>query len=343
MISGYRFFAYITGYEAEHMLELAMLMCPKCGAPLDCADKNEVLCVCGEAYQRLPTGGMDFLQSGGFPDFKLDKDDMQQHALLEKEGAGVATRINEFIIPMIRRFASCAARNFRSLTVLDCGCGGGLSVDIMKDQGLEAWGIDAGRARHRQWQQRLCRNSLISANALRIPFADASFDVVLSFGLIEHLGIHEEESADGYHAYRLTDCHAQRRLFVRELVRVMKHDGFLVLDHPNGAFPADFWHGGVAGSIRWHKSFEDMLPRFKEIETYFGDADSHLRLISLSPSRRLSFNKVGAHWYGRVFAPAMKLWLRMMELRPLSFLARSFLNPYLITVATRRLDFQSWV
>jgi hypothetical protein len=39
----------------------------------------------------------------------------------------------------------------------------------------------------------------------------------------------------------------------------------------------------------------------------------------------------------------MRFWLHLMDLKPLSFLARSFLNPYLVTVATRRLDFTSWV
>lgn len=38
---------------------------------------------------------------------------------------------------------------------------------------------------------------LHSANALQLPFASASVDVVLSSGLVEHIGIYEEESG-GY-------------------------------------------------------------------------------------------------------------------------------------------------
>ena len=208
---------------------------------------------------------------------------------------------------------------------------------------MDAWGIDAGRSRHRQWQQRQARACLLSADALRMPFAEASFDAVLSSGLVDHLGINEEEGEDGYLSYRLADCHVQRRRFVRELIRVLKSDGFILLDHPNGAFPADFWHGGEAGSIRWHLPGGDMLPRFSEIAAYFREADPRMRLISLSPVRRLSFQKVGAHWYGRMLAPAIRFWLNVIDLKPLSFLARSFLNPYLVTVATRRPDFQSWI
>jgi SAM-dependent methyltransferase len=167
------------------------------------------------------------------------------------------------------------------------------------------------------------------------------FDVVLSSGLVEHIGIHEEQ-VDVYRCHRLADCDQQRLRFVSELVRVMKPGGFILLDHPHGAFPADFWHGGEAGSIRWHRPNGDMLPRYSEIAGYFRRADPALWLISLSPSRRLSFQKVSNHWYGRVFAPAMRAWLRLMEMRALSILARSFLNPYLVTIASRRPDMRSW-
>lgn len=258
-----------------------------------------------------------------------------QRALLEQEAEGVAARMEGLISPLIRRYALFSGKAPGQLAILDCGCGNGLSIDILAAQGMDAWGIDAGGARHRQWHRRRTRAQLLSANALRIPFADATFDVVLSSGLVEHIGIHEEE-ADGYRSYRLADCDKQRQQFVHELVRVLKRDGFILLDHPNGAFPADFWHGGEAGSIRWHRPHGDMLPRFSEIVTYFRGADPSLKLVSLSPSRRLSFNKVGVHWYGRVFTPAMKAWLKVIEIRKLSFLARSFLNPYLVTIATRQ-------
>jgi hypothetical protein len=52
---------------------------------------------------------------------------------------------------------SARARDLHGLAVLDCGYGNGLSVDILRGQGMDAWGIDAGRSRHRQWQQRQAR------------------------------------------------------------------------------------------------------------------------------------------------------------------------------------------
>jgi SAM-dependent methyltransferase len=311
-----------------------MLICPICRSALQTSDQNAIVCTCGEVYPKLPSGGLDFLQGAEFADFELDETDPAQRLLLEQEGAGVAARVKDFFLPMMSAYARSTGKKLLHLSILDCGCGNGLSVDLFAEQGMGAWGIDAGRARHRQWQQRQAGVRLLSADALKLPFKTAAFDVVLSSGLIEHIGIHEEE-VDGYRSWRLVDCEEKRRRFIAELVRVLKHDGFILLDHPNGAFPADFWHGGKAGSIRWHKSHGDMLPRFSEVAYFFHQADPSLRLISLSPNRRLSFNKVSAHWYGRIFAPAMRTWLRIMEWRAMRFLARSFLNPYLITIASR--------
>ncbi len=324
------------------MIECAMLMCPKCRQALEPIADREVVCSCGETYPRLLSSGVDFLQGAEFTDFVLEEENPEQRAILDLETAGIAARMAHFLTPLISSYARNRGKAPDSLIVLDCGCGNGLSIDLLREQGMRAWGIDAGRARHQQWQKRNERRHLISASALGIPFADASFDVVLSSGLVEHIGIHEEENG-GYRSHRLSDCHRQRQQFIRELVRVLKPDGFVLLDHPNGAFPADFWHGGAAGSIRWHWPHGDMLPSFPEITAYFRAADPSLRLVSISPHRRLGFQKVGAHWYGRLFTPAMRAWLRLMDIRPLSFLARGLLNPYLVTVASRQPNAVEWI
>jgi len=318
-----------------------MLQCPHCNAGLTDRKEPSLPCSCDRVFPRLRSGGWDFLPGEHFPDFHLDLADPAQQELLDQEAAGVSWRVESFILPMIRRYSEELGLSEKSLEILDCGCGSGISVEILRAHSLAAFGIDAGNARQEQWGQRSSGRHLHTANALHLPFRDLTFDVILSSGLVEHIGIHEEESA-GYRSRRLPDCAAQRQRFVSELVRVLKPDGFILLDHPNGDFPADFWHGGTAGAIRWHFSSGDMLPGFREISRYFGALESGFRLLPFSPVHRLRFNQVSGHWYGRVFSPFIRAWLRVMDQPALRFLARTFVNPYLVTVATRQGEAGRW-
>jgi len=317
-------------------------MCPDCGNGLERGDERSILCTCGNVYTRLKSGGIDFLRDKALPSFSMNEEDALHNPVLELELSGIENRFRDFFLPLMERYARISGKKLNDLKVLDCGCGNGLLVDIMNKYGMDAWGVDAGRSRHIQWCRRLSGATLVSANAIKIPFMDRTFDAVISSGLIEHIGIHEEE-INGYRSYRLADCDNQRRQFAGELARILKPDGFILLDHPNGAFPADFWHGGQPGSIRWHPVRGDMLPRFDEIARYFKMADHALKYFSLSPRRRLGFKVVGTLWYGRLFTPIMKIWLKIIDMRCLSFLARSFLNPYMVTVFTRRPDAYAWI
>ncbi len=169
------------------------------------------------------------------------------------------------------------------------------------------------------------------------------FDVVVSSGMIEHIGIVEKKSPV-YVSARTPSCHALRQRFIDNIVRVLKKDGFILLDHPNGSFPVDFWHGGhVGGTLRFHWPINDMLPRFSEVREYFQTVDKSFRLYSLSVRNRLRLVQVQHHWYGKLFAVPMRAWLNLLGWKPFGFLRRSFLCPYLVTVATRDSKAENWI
>ncbi|MBM3789043.1 MAG: methyltransferase domain-containing protein [Acidobacteria bacterium] len=319
-----------------------MFVCPDCRSGLAEDAGPSIRCECGREYPRLPSRGLDFLPGRKLRDFEIDPSDAGQRAHLEEEAAGVSWRVDRLILPLVVRYCSALGLDPGSIRLLDCGCGGGASIDALRSRGFRAVGIDAGRSRQEQWRERSFGEHLHSANALELPFAGRTFDAVISSGLIEHIGIQEAETGR-YAARRLPDCQPQRLRFIRELARVLTADGFILLDHPNGRFPVDFWHGGRAGSFRWHGLQGDMLPTFREIALYFRLSDPALRLWSLSPAQRLRFNQVRHHWYGRLFAPVMKAWLSLLGTGPLSPLARSFLNPYLVTIASRARNAADWI
>jgi SAM-dependent methyltransferase len=319
------------------MLELCMLICPSCGAALETVPNQTAVCKCGEVYARLPSGGLDFLQGRAVRDFVLDPFDGTQGELLDLEAAGLAWLTEGYLLPLIRGYAKHT--QLRNIRVLDCGCGAGIPVAILRAHGIEAEGIDNGRARQEQWTERSYREHLHSADPVNIPFAGRTFNIVFSSGLIEHIGV---QSQDSGRFRRQVNCEALRLQFIKELVRVTKPRGFIMVDHPNGRFPIDFWHGRKPGGFRLHYPWKDMLPGFRDISRYFHLADPSLKLFCLPPGGKLQYSRVGPHWYGGQIPLAGKRWLKILEKPGFPWLVRSCLNPYLVTLATRDSLFPTW-
>lgn len=75
-------------------------------------------------------------------------------------------------------------------SVLEIGCGVGMDSHRMARHGLDVTGVDlteiAVQTAHRRFEAEGIEGSFLSADALRLPFADASFDYVYSFGVLHH-------------------------------------------------------------------------------------------------------------------------------------------------------------
>ncbi|MDQ6801219.1 MAG: class I SAM-dependent methyltransferase [Acidobacteriota bacterium] len=298
--------------------------CPDCFSELD-EDASTLRCRrCSAAYP-VENQIADFAGGAYYDNFKEPSQLSLEHIRgLELENEGATTRIAEYYLPLIG--ASSRSR------VLDAGCGNGISVDLLQSAGYEAWGVDLSLLRRWQWRERTHRDHLAVASGMKLPFADAFFDVVLSSGVIEHVGVREQVS-DRYTVTVLPDRDAQRRAFISELLRVLIPGGSLYLDAPNGAFPIDFWHNRKAGQPRWHSTREGFLPTFAEIWSLAQQIDPGISVRAVSPNGRLAFRQAGQHWYGRLLTPPMRLLFRLMDLVP--GLSRSFLNPFLVVRITK--------
>lgn len=329
-----------------------MLVCPHCRVPLTRADRVLRCDSCTREYPVDAWGIADFSEGTYFDVFEEGTELTPEHREgLANEVAGAAARIDEYYLPLIlsgfglraSETEASHARNTKAehgsakhearstTSILDSGCGNGLSVDLLARGGFDAWGHDLSALRKWQWREREQRERLVVADALRLPFPNAAFDFVLSSGVIEHLGVRETGGAT-YNVEPLPSRDTVRREYIRELVRVAR--GSLFIDCPNGAFPIDFWHGPRAGGMRWHSPREGFLATYRQIVRLARDIDPSLRVRALSPHRRLRFEQVGRHWYGRAFAVPAALLLRAMNVAP--WLARSPLNPYLVVEIIRR-------
>ena len=242
------------------------------------------------------------------------------------EERGVRHRMENFYLPLFREFVGQSGLSADRVRVLDCGCGTGLSLDCLASAGWQAYGIDTWAARVEQWRERSAvagarprsaRPSSVRplcSDATRLPFRDRQFDIVFSCGLLEHIGVHEEWEPR-YQVAPRAGQFEQRVEFVSECLRVLRRPGALYFDHPNGAFPVDFWHDD-AKSGRVHWPGEKFLPTYEEVCSLVSAAGCEERVEALSPAGRFTFRQVGAKWWGRLLGSPCEAYFRLMRHRP---------------------------
>jgi SAM-dependent methyltransferase len=276
--------------------------------------------VCGRRWP-VADGIADFAEGRYYDDFNPGMTLAPDHLEgLRLESEGALRRMRDYYIPLITE---------PHARVLDCGCGNGISVDVLCDAGFDAWGNDLSALRKWQWRGRRRRDRLAVASALALPFPDGYFDVVISSGVIEHIGV-EETATPRYAVGPLANRDGLRREFFRELTRVLRPGGVLFIDCPNGRFPIDFWHSDAPGHPRFHSPREPFLPSFREIEEHVRALFPDAEVSALSPHRRLQFHQASAHWYGRLLERPAAAFLKLMGRGVFRILASSPLNPFLV-------------
>lgn len=100
--------------------------------------------------------------------------------------------------------------------VLDVACGEGYGTALLAGQGNQVWGVDlspAAVAHARQTYSGQEGLGYAVADCRKLPFADASFDLVVSFETLEHI--------------------AGQRAFLAEVRRVLDPRGALIISSPN--------------------------------------------------------------------------------------------------------------
>ncbi|BCT91857.1 hypothetical protein LYSHEL_08810 [Lysobacter helvus] len=131
--------------------------------------------------------------------------------------------LGELSLEHWHRYVWCN-RAVAGLRVLDVACGEGYGSALLARSAAHVQGVDisADAVRHaRERYGAAGRVEFTEASAAALPFADATFDAIISFETIEHI-----------------DADLQARM-VAELRRVLRPDGFLVLSSPNRAVYSD--------------------------------------------------------------------------------------------------------
>jgi len=110
-----------------------------------------------------------------------------------------------------------AARFARGGRILDLACGVGYGARMLAQAAPNAkvFGVDLSldTVRYARLHHNANNANFLPTNALALPFADASFDLVVAFEIIEHV--------------------AQQSEMLAEVRRVLKPDGLLIVSTPN--------------------------------------------------------------------------------------------------------------
>lgn len=110
--------------------------------------------------------------------------------------------------------------------VLDVGCGEGLGAAFLAGRAAHVVAVDIHPEviEHARRRYRLPNLEFRTGDAMRPPFHDSTFDIVCAFEIIEHV---EDD-----------------RAFLREIRRILRHSGVLILSTPN-RLVSEVQHGRI--------------------------------------------------------------------------------------------------
>ena len=303
-----------------------LFRCPKCKSNLNSFKVKDFQCQsCGAEFAVI-NNFISFIDKKYLPvNYETTQSDIE---FLTQEGQTTRDRFNRYFIPLFQKLGlkkDCA--------ILCLGCGSGDDVEtFIAARFKNTFGIDMGW--RSDWWQKNSRDPehFFIADGRKLPFSDGSFDVVISLGVIEHVG------AIGDSAELYPDVKEQRLDFIREACRLLKNDGRFILACPNRLFPIDFQHNisqsqyfkllGDKFGMSFHSPFNPMLLSYSDIAGYCNDIGKNYSVIPLPQTNYLGL-KFRNSPFLKPFSWICRLIFRLLDMMPKK-VRESFLNPYML-------------
>ena len=144
--------------------------------------------------------------------------------------------------------------------ILDAACGEGYGSSILAEVAETVVGLDVAADTIDLANSKYAKHNLAYTigDVTSLPFPDHVFDMVVSFETVEHIGI------------------ADQQLFMKEICRVLKPDGILIMSTPNKRVYTDL----VQGENKFHiKEFY-----VKEYIEFINEYFEHYELVFQYPS-----------------------------------------------------------
>jgi SAM-dependent methyltransferase len=269
------------------------LVCPTCRGTLEHTDDGWACTGCAARFRR--EGGVpNFVVGARFPDQdKLD--------LLAYEERANFVCAHDFYVPTIARLTAPAAPN--RIRVASIGCGSAVDVDVLAEAGFDVVGFDCG-FRSAAWSARRQADHLLLANGLHAPFRDGWFDVAIMGCVFPHIGVAGDSFAVAP-AYR-----DDRLALARDVARIVRPGGHVVVSSPNRRFPLDLFHRHDPGRrvprrTPWRDPFLLSVADYRDL--FVGGAGC-ARVEPLPIAGYWGFVNMGATWRTRLLRAVLRAW-----------------------------------
>ncbi|MFA6243057.1 MAG: methyltransferase domain-containing protein [Candidatus Hydrogenedentales bacterium] len=299
------------------------LVCPRTHRPLQARD-GKLACE-GATYSAGLDGYFDFTLEPVFYDMESTSEEYAA-----EQQASWRRFYDEFLKPWVQR------ENARR--VLEVGCGMGMGIRFLAEDGIDSYGLDIPCLARFWARAGNDPRHFVNGDGACMPFPDGYFDAVYTLGTIEHIG-----TKVGH--YTLADDYWEtRRAFAREMLRVTKPGGRLLVTCPNKHFPIDIHHEPTddatpPGTARLrrrifdrfgmnvHKPFGKYhLFSFGELRRLFCTMNTAQSIEPLPLKHYFAFKRTGSLGLLRLLKSPIIAYIENMP----AAIGRSFLNPFLV-------------
>jgi SAM-dependent methyltransferase len=194
---------------------MVQLICPETHEPLTFkAEHSEYVSPSGKKYP-YHDGIIQFVENDAYAaSFGLQWNVFRKTQLDSYTGTTISK-------DRLQRICGGDLNIFHGKDVLEVGCGAGRFSEIMLQYGAHLHSVDLSSAVYANYENtKLFANHLIcQADLRKMPFPEASFDIVMCIGVIQHTPVPEET--------------------IRVLSKYVKPNGLLMIDHYSIHYPAD--------------------------------------------------------------------------------------------------------
>jgi SAM-dependent methyltransferase len=208
-----------------HTALLSLLACPVDGSRLE-QRADRLMCSAGSHEYSKGEHGYFELARPTSPALTIQSTSSEFAHIQESGGKRV---YDVYLRPWLK--AQGAAR------VLDAGCGLGVGVVAALNDGFDAVGTDVRSVADLWCQNGRSPDEFTVADVTELPFADAVFDAAMALGVMEHVGTQTGQLT------LAMDWRDKRAAFAKELERVVRPGGRILIACPNKRFPIDIQHG----------------------------------------------------------------------------------------------------